>query len=107
MYLEKFRLTGQTAFITGGGRGIGLAAAEAPLEAGANVIISDLDEVLLGSGRDYLGSKGFSVDAVQLDVTRPDDGFRSARSQRKIWVSRRHDSQRRYCMARHSRRGHS
>jgi NAD(P)-dependent dehydrogenase (short-subunit alcohol dehydrogenase family) len=79
MYLEKFRLTGHTAFITGGGRGIGLAAAEALLEAGANVIISDLDEMLLRSGRDYLGSKGFSVDAVQLDVTRPDDVASAAR----------------------------
>jgi NAD(P)-dependent dehydrogenase (short-subunit alcohol dehydrogenase family) len=73
MYLEKFRLTGQTAFITGGGRGIGLAAAEALLEAGATVVISDLNEDLLASGRDYLISKGHSADTVKLDVTRPGD----------------------------------
>ena len=29
MYLEKFKLSGKTAFITGGGQGIGLACAEA------------------------------------------------------------------------------
>ena len=41
MYLNKFNLTGQTAFVTGGGRGIGLASAEALLQAGARVVISD------------------------------------------------------------------
>ncbi|MFB2550431.1 SDR family NAD(P)-dependent oxidoreductase, partial [Ensifer soli] len=40
MYLEKHRLDGQTALITGGGRGIGLCAAEALAEAGAKVILS-------------------------------------------------------------------
>ena len=43
MYLEKFKLSGKTAFITGGGQGIGLACAEALAEAGAKVIIGDRD----------------------------------------------------------------
>jgi len=41
MYLDRFRLTGRTAFVTGGARGIGLACVEALLEAGARVAIAD------------------------------------------------------------------
>lgn len=73
MYLEKMRVCGQTAFITGGGRGIGLAAAEALFEAGARVVISDINDELLESGRAYLAGKGYAADTVRLDVTNPDD----------------------------------
>jgi NAD(P)-dependent dehydrogenase (short-subunit alcohol dehydrogenase family) len=38
MYLEKMRLDGRVAFVTGGASGIGLATAEALGEAGAQVI---------------------------------------------------------------------
>jgi NAD(P)-dependent dehydrogenase (short-subunit alcohol dehydrogenase family) len=69
MYLEKFRLEGQTAFVTGGGRGIGLCTAEALLEAGASVIISDIAPELLASGQAALAKKGRSVGALLLDVT--------------------------------------
>ncbi|MFV0332801.1 MAG: SDR family NAD(P)-dependent oxidoreductase [Tropicimonas sp.] len=80
MYLEKYRLNGQTAFITGGGRGIGLASAEALSEAGARVIISDISEELLASGRSSLEAKGHAVEAVLLDVTRPEDVAEAARA---------------------------
>ncbi|MBP0580651.1 SDR family oxidoreductase [Labrys sp. LIt4] len=79
MYLKKFDLSGQTAFITGGGRGIGLASAEALLEAGAKVVISDLDPAVLTSGRQALADKGWTVDAVELDVTDADAVGRAAR----------------------------
>lgn len=79
MYLKKFDLSGQTAFITGGGRGIGLASAEALLEAGAKVVISDLDPAVLASGRETLAAKGWTVDAVELDVTDADAVRRAAR----------------------------
>ncbi|UVK38554.1 SDR family oxidoreductase [Mesorhizobium sp. AR10] len=69
MFLERFRLDGKTAFITGGGRGIGLSTAEALAEAGARVIISDMDPQVLEAGRDELKRKGHDVEAVQLDVT--------------------------------------
>ncbi|MGJ4859348.1 SDR family NAD(P)-dependent oxidoreductase [Labrys sp. KB_33_2] len=79
MYLKKFDLSGQSAFITGGGRGIGLASAEALLEAGAKVVISDLDPAVLASGREALTAKGWTVDAVELDVTDADAVGRAAR----------------------------
>ncbi|MBN7808912.1 MULTISPECIES: SDR family NAD(P)-dependent oxidoreductase [Agrobacterium] len=73
MYLEKMRVRGRKAFITGGGRGIGLSAAEALFEAGAHVVISDINDELLETGRAYLKNKGYAADAVRLDVTRPED----------------------------------
>ena len=69
MYLEKFRLDGRTAFVTGGGRGIGLASAEALFEAGAAVIIADRDPAVLERGRAALAAKGYEAEAVLLDVT--------------------------------------
>ncbi|NPD65277.1 SDR family oxidoreductase [Lichenicola cladoniae] len=78
MYLEKYRLNGRTAFITGAGRGIGLAAAHAFAEAGARVVISDQSEVLLAEGLGILKDAGHDAHAVQLDVTRSDDVRRVA-----------------------------
>jgi NAD(P)-dependent dehydrogenase (short-subunit alcohol dehydrogenase family) len=78
MYREKFDLKGSTAFITGGGRGMGLAAAEALAEHGARVVISDLDPQVLESGRQELAQKGYDVEAVVLDVTKPSDVTRVA-----------------------------
>lgn len=78
MYREKFDLTGSTAFITGGGRGIGLAGAEALAEHGARVIISDRDPAIAESGRAELKSKGYDAEALTLDVTKPADVTRVA-----------------------------
>lgn len=78
MYLEKLRLDGRTAFITGGGRGIGLCAAVALAEAGARVILSDHDAAVLDSGIAALAAKGFQATGMVLDVTRPEDVERAA-----------------------------
>ncbi len=58
MYLEKFRLDGKIAVITGAGRGIGFATAEALSEAGATVIITDMDEAAADAARDALIARG-------------------------------------------------
>ena len=80
MYLDKYKLNGQTAVVTGGGRGIGLAAADALLEAGAKVIISDRDPALLDSGKAELAQKGHAVETLALDVTNSADVAKAART---------------------------
>lgn len=71
MYLEKYHLAGRTAFITGGGRGIGLSTARALAEAGANVILSDIDATVLEAGRAELAAAEFQADTMLLDVSDP------------------------------------
>ncbi|MCS3760569.1 SDR family NAD(P)-dependent oxidoreductase [Bradyrhizobium centrosematis] len=69
MYLEKFKLNGKTAFITGGGQGIGLGCAEALAEAGARVIIGDRDSRIADSAKANLKAKGFDIETAIMDVT--------------------------------------
>ena len=68
-YLDRFRLDGRTAFVTGGAQGIGLCVAEALAEAGALVTIADRDSAALSSAVEQLTAKGFTVAPVVLDVT--------------------------------------
>lgn len=72
MYLEKFDLSGKRAVITGAGRGIGLAIAEALAEAGAKLAITDIDEQRAQTAASGLRDKGYEVDSYGLDVTKPD-----------------------------------
>lgn len=69
MYLEKLRLDGRTAFVTGGAQGIGLACAHALGEAGARVTIADRDGDALERGRAALAERGIECQARLLDVT--------------------------------------
>lgn len=73
MYLEKFDLRGKTAFVTGGGRGIGLACAEALGEAGARIVIADVDPQVGEGGLAALHAKSLPAEFIQLDVTKPAD----------------------------------
>ena len=69
MYLEKFKLGGRTAVVTGAGQGIGLACAEALAEAGAKVVITDRDPVAADKGYASLKAKGHDAEIVIMDVT--------------------------------------
>jgi NAD(P)-dependent dehydrogenase (short-subunit alcohol dehydrogenase family) len=69
MYMEKLRLDGRSAVVTGGGRGIGLAIAEALAEAGAKLALMDRDGDVLATGAETLRGKGFSAETWTVDVT--------------------------------------
>ncbi|MGA2953900.1 MAG: SDR family oxidoreductase [Caulobacteraceae bacterium] len=77
MYLDRFRLTGRTAFVTGGARGIGLACVEALLEAGARVAIADREPEALETARSELAARGLEVDTAVLDVTSSESAARA------------------------------
>ncbi|WP_235523960.1 SDR family NAD(P)-dependent oxidoreductase [Sphingomonas sp. Leaf33] len=68
-YLDRFRLDGRTALVTGGAQGIGLSTAEALAEAGAAVTIADRVGDALARAADTLAAKGYSVATEILDVT--------------------------------------
>jgi NAD(P)-dependent dehydrogenase (short-subunit alcohol dehydrogenase family) len=54
VYLDKFKLAGRNALITGAGRGIGLSMARALSEAGAAVAIQDIDLAVARREVDHL-----------------------------------------------------
>jgi NAD(P)-dependent dehydrogenase (short-subunit alcohol dehydrogenase family) len=69
------RIEGRIAFITGAASGIGLAVAEALLDAGARVVLADIDSAALDAATTRLGDAALSV---TLDV-RDRDGWNRAR----------------------------
>jgi NAD(P)-dependent dehydrogenase (short-subunit alcohol dehydrogenase family) len=69
MYLEKFRLPGKTAIVTGAAQGIGLACAEALAEAGARVVLADRDAAAAKAATAQLSSKGYEAEMAVIDVT--------------------------------------
>ncbi|WP_011583091.1 MULTISPECIES: SDR family NAD(P)-dependent oxidoreductase [Chelativorans] len=73
MYLEKLRLDGRVAVITGGGQGIGAACARALGEAGATVIVADLLAERAEATAKELSTAGIKAQGIGLDVTKSAD----------------------------------
>jgi len=67
--LERFRLNGRTALVTGGGQGIGRAFCHALCEAGAAVAVVDRAEELARAVAAELAAKGGRSLAITADVT--------------------------------------
>lgn len=72
--LDKFRMDGKTAVVTGGASGIGKAYSEAMAEAGANVVIGDIDgEGARKAAEEIHEDTDREVVALEVDVSEKDD----------------------------------
>lgn len=70
---DLFDLTGKTAIVTGGSRGIGKEMAEGLAEAGANLMLCSRRAEWLNETVAEFTEKGFIVDGRTGDVSKPDD----------------------------------
>ena len=70
--LERFKLTGRVALVTGAGQGIGRAFAHALGEAGAAVAVVDINADAAKAVAGELVQKGIDAIEVVADVTRVD-----------------------------------
>ncbi|XP_043374573.1 uncharacterized protein LOC119858417 [Dermochelys coriacea] len=71
--LDRLRLDGKVAYVTGGGQGIGRAFAHALGEAGAKVAIVDLVLAKAEVVAEELSLKGIKSIALAADVSKPED----------------------------------
>lgn len=69
MILDRFRLDGQAAIVTGAGRGIGAATAVALAEAGADVLVAARSEEQLRQVADRVEAAGRRAAVVTADLT--------------------------------------
>lgn len=65
----SFRLDGKRALVTGGGRGLGLAAAGALADAGAHVTLAARTAAEIEEAAAAIRARGQKADALVLDVT--------------------------------------
>lgn len=71
-----FDLGGKNAIVTGGAMGIGFGIASRLAEAGANVLVADMNEEAALKAVDRLAGVGGQAVAMKVDVTEPDAGER-------------------------------
>ena len=70
--MEKFRLDGKVAWITGASYGLGLAYAKAYAEAGAKIVFNDINQELVDRGLAEYKKLGLEVYGAVCDVTKED-----------------------------------
>jgi NAD(P)-dependent dehydrogenase (short-subunit alcohol dehydrogenase family) len=73
MIQKLFDLTGKSALITGGSRGLGLEIAEGLAEAGAKLFLLARRAQWLDPATAELRAKGYTVNGALCDVTNPED----------------------------------
>ena len=67
--LDKFKLTGKVAWITGASYGLGLAYAVAYAEAGAKIVFNDINQELVDRGMNEYKKHGIKAYGAVCDVT--------------------------------------
>jgi gluconate 5-dehydrogenase len=70
--LERLRLDGKRALITGGSRGLGRAMAQALAEAGASLVLIGREADTLRRAQDELRPLGRKVDILSADLFQPE-----------------------------------
>jgi gluconate 5-dehydrogenase len=77
--LDRFRLDGKRALITGGSRGLGRAMAQALAEAGADLVLVGREPDSLRAAAGELAALGRHVEAVPADLSGPGETERMCR----------------------------
>ena len=70
---DLFDLTGKTAIITGGGRGLGEQMAEGLAEAGANIVLCSRKKEACQQVADRLARLDVKTLALTCDISQPED----------------------------------
>lgn len=78
--LDRFRLDGKRAFVTGGSRGLGRQMALGLAEAGADVVLVGRDPTHLKTTADEIHERGRAAHTIQADVGIPAEAERACRT---------------------------
>jgi NAD(P)-dependent dehydrogenase (short-subunit alcohol dehydrogenase family) len=84
--LDRFRLDGRTAFITGGSRGLGRAMAQALAEVGADLVLVSREADVLAAAKKELAALGRTVHTIAGDVGTIDGATDACREALKLGV---------------------
>lgn len=70
---ELLNLRNKAAIVTGGAKGIGQGIAYRLAEAGASVLVADVDEAAAQQAAQELAAKGWQAESIRVDVSNEDD----------------------------------
>ena len=78
MSLDKFKLDGKTAIVTGGAGGIGSCIARALADAGADICVADLGQDRIDAAIASVEALGKKAHGIETDVLKQEVAINSA-----------------------------